>query len=81
MKKMDMPWSISTGFRHFLWKRPGSLLRQADVVVGVESNFNGQFSKVPQMETGISIVHKVLRYDGRPLTVEYILKNEVLWRA
>ena len=36
----------------------------------VENNSEGQFGKLLQMETGIAIEKKILRYDGRPLTVE-----------
>jgi len=39
----------------------------------VENNSEGQFGKLLRMETGISIDKKLLRYDGRPLTVEAIL--------
>lgn len=41
----------------------------------VENNFHGQFGKLLQMETGISIEEKLLRYDGRPITPEQIIKK------
>ncbi len=40
----------------------------------VENNSEAQFGKLLQMETGLSFEHKILRYDGRPLTVEQLVK-------
>jgi len=42
-------------------------------LVGVESNATGQFARLLRAETGITLDHLVLRYDGRPLTAQYIL--------
>ena len=39
----------------------------------VENNSMGQLGKLLQMELGISFQNKILRYDGRPLTVEQLL--------
>lgn len=38
----------------------------------VENNSEGQLGKLLQMEVGISFKHKILRYDGRPLTSEQL---------
>jgi 2-oxoglutarate ferredoxin oxidoreductase subunit alpha len=40
----------------------------------VENNSTGQFGKLLQMETGISIDEKVLKYDGRPFYPEEIVE-------
>jgi 2-oxoglutarate ferredoxin oxidoreductase subunit alpha len=34
----------------------------------VESNYTGQFADLFSLETGIPIYHKILKYDGRPIT-------------
>lgn len=41
----------------------------------VENNSTGQFGKLLLSETGIEIEHRILRYDGRPLTAEYIISK------
>lgn len=41
--------------------------------IGIEGNATGQFSKLIKSETGIGMTGYVLRYDGRPLTPEYIV--------
>jgi len=38
----------------------------------IENNSTGQFRKLLQTETGVELKEKVLRYDGRPLTVQCI---------
>ncbi len=49
-------------------------LEAAKKVVGVESNFSGQFCRLIRRETGFNIKKQILRYDGLPLTSEGILK-------
>lgn len=39
----------------------------------VENNSWGQFGKLLKMETGFEFKEKLLRYDGRPITVEQII--------
>lgn len=41
----------------------------------VENNSEGQLGKLLQMEVGISFENKILRYDGRPLTVEQFIEK------
>lgn len=41
----------------------------------IENNSWGQFGKLLTMETGIEISQKILRYDGRPITAEEIVKK------
>lgn len=45
------------------------------MVFGVESNYTGQFADLFQFETGISIHHKILKYDGRPLSPKEIISE------
>lgn len=49
-------------------------LRAARQVVMVEANATGQMARLIRRETGFEIPRLVLRYDGRPLTPEYILR-------
>jgi len=50
-------------------------LNRAKKVVCVESNASGQLAQLIRRETGFSIDHKILRYDGLPITPQYILRN------
>ena len=46
----------------------------------VESNATGQLSRLIRTETGIKADAHISRYDGRPLSAEYIIKN-FAWKA
>lgn len=48
-------------------------LENAGTVIGVEGNATGQFAKLVARETGFQVDNHVLRFDGRPLTPEYVL--------
>jgi 2-oxoglutarate ferredoxin oxidoreductase subunit alpha len=50
-------------------------LEQAERVVAVEGNATGQFARLIRRETGFTIDEKILRYDGLPITPEYILEK------
>ena len=41
----------------------------------VENNATAQFGQLLRMQTGVTITKKVVRYDGRPLTVSDIVKH------
>lgn len=66
---------------HFtdLWPFPEKkvlpLLASAKRLVDVESNGTGQFASLLRATTGKQVDHKILRYDGRPLSPEYILER------
>ncbi len=49
-------------------------LKEAGEVVCVEGNAFGQLSRLIRQETGFRTTSQVLRYDGLPITPEYILK-------
>jgi 2-oxoglutarate ferredoxin oxidoreductase subunit alpha len=51
-----------------------ALLNQDKRYILVENNSWGQFGKLLTMETGLEIKKKVLKYDGRPITAEEIIK-------
>ena len=48
-------------------------LRAAAQVVAVESNAIGQLARLIRRETGFQITKRILRYDGLPMTPEYII--------
>lgn len=43
--------------------------------IAIEGNATAQFAKLIKSETGIGMTKHVLRYDGRPITPEYIIDN------
>jgi 2-oxoglutarate ferredoxin oxidoreductase subunit alpha len=73
---------IETGFYHFnhiypLDKEKVSQLLKKDNkrYLLVENNALGQFGKILAMEAGLDFEEKILRYDGRPITVEEIIEK------
>ena len=52
-----------------------SLLQEAGEMIAVEMNATGQFSRLLRRETGAHIKKTILRYDGLPLTSDYILRE------
>jgi 2-oxoglutarate ferredoxin oxidoreductase subunit alpha len=49
-------------------------LEAAERVVSVESNATGQLAGLIRRETGFCIEERILRYDGLPLTPEYVIR-------
>lgn len=49
--------------------------KNAKQVVCVESNATGQFANLIRRETGFETGKRILRYDGLPITPEYILEK------
>ncbi len=50
-------------------------LEKARHVISIEGNATGQLAKLIRGETGFEIEKKVLRYDGLPITPEFILRE------
>ena len=50
-------------------------LEAAGEVVAVEGNATGQFAKFVAQETGFRVGSYILRFDGRPLSPQYVLKG------
>lgn len=50
-------------------------LKGASEVAVVEGNATAQFSRLIRRETGFDIKKRVLRYDGLPITPEYIIRK------
>ena len=73
--------SKEVGYLHFTHLYPLSeekvkpFFKEDKRYVLVENNFDGQFGKLLRMETGIKIKEKLLRYDGRAITPEEIVKR------
>ncbi len=42
------------------------LLNSAEQIISIENNYSGQFSRLLEMETGINIGTRILKYDGLP---------------
>jgi 2-oxoglutarate ferredoxin oxidoreductase subunit alpha len=65
---------------HFseLWPFPAKAVARSlgrpQKLVMVEMNATGQFNRLLRQETGMAADHLVLKYDGAPLTPEYILR-------
>lgn len=72
---------VSSNFLHITDVWPFSTaavtkaLKKAKRIVSVESNFTGQMAGLIRRETGIHIDEQILRYDGRPITPEDILRG------
>jgi 2-oxoacid:acceptor oxidoreductase, alpha subunit len=50
-------------------------LESAGEVVAVEGNATGQFASLVAKETGFKVGSSILRFDGRPLSPEFVLKG------
>ncbi len=64
---------------HFcdLWPFPAGsaeMLAAAKRVVAVENNYAGQLADLIRQTTGYLITERILKYDGRPLSPEYIVQ-------
>ena len=49
------------------------LLENAKVAIALENNATGQFARLMRAETGYQFTSQVLKYDGRPFTVEGLM--------
>jgi 2-oxoglutarate ferredoxin oxidoreductase subunit alpha len=50
-------------------------LKKANKLVIVENNATAQFAKLIQLETGIEIPNKILKYNGMPFSVEELISK------
>ncbi len=50
-------------------------LEEAKQVISVESNATGQIAHLIRRETGFLIKKRILRYDGLPITPQYIMRH------
>ena len=72
---------ISVCLMHFeeLWPFPAEvvskMLEGKKPLITIEANATSQLGKLITMETGRSIDHQILKFDGRPFSAEYIVKE------
>jgi len=52
-----------------------SVLNKAGKLIAVEGNFTGQLAMLLKTTMGIEVAGKILKYDGRPFSPEYVLDN------
>jgi 2-oxoglutarate ferredoxin oxidoreductase subunit alpha len=52
-----------------------AFLERAKLTVCVEQNATGQFARLMKSETGYEFTEQVLRFDGRPFTIEGLVKE------
>jgi len=74
---------LKTAFIHFNHIYPldknkvKDLFKNNKKYILVENNSWGQFGKLLLQETGVEIKERILRYDGRPITVEEIVSQVI----
>ncbi len=52
-----------------------NILKKAAKILVIENNYAGQFARLLHSETGISATHKILKFDGRPFTPQFLLNS------
>ncbi len=52
-----------------------AILGKAKKVVGIEENFGGQLADLVQEKTGIMIERRIVKYDGRPLSQDEVVRG------
>lgn len=72
LEKLNLP---GTALLHFSQLHPlhpdtAKFLKKAQKLLIIENNATGQFAKLLQLETGIKIENRILKYNGLPFTVE-----------
>jgi len=81
LEAADLMEGKSVGVLHFKQVYPlreeqfMDYLEKAGDVVAVEGNATGQFAKLVAQETGFAASSYILRFDGRPLTPQYVLRG------
>jgi len=79
VERLNAKWTDQANLLHFvdLWPFPAeavtAALQPARQVVTVEVNATAQLATLIQANTGRSVDGRILKYDGRPFTPEYIL--------
>jgi 2-oxoglutarate ferredoxin oxidoreductase subunit alpha len=48
-------------------------LKKAARIIVIENNATGQFGKLIQLTTGVTVQHRILKYDGMPFSVEELV--------
>ncbi len=62
-----------------IWPLPvdkvNPLLKRSEKLIAVEGNSTAQLADLIRMKTGIEMSEKILKYDGRPFSPEYIINK------
>jgi len=79
VQRYEAGMTISINVLHFSYLYPmplglGDYLKKFKRLVLVENNKTAQLGKLIRQETGIEIENKILKYDGRPIWKEEILR-------
>ncbi|ACS90951.1 MAG TPA: 2-oxoacid:acceptor oxidoreductase subunit alpha [Thermococcaceae archaeon] len=65
-------------FMHFKWVYPlpekVKELLEGKFLIDIEQNVTAQFAELLKKELGVEIHHRVLKYDGRPFSVEEVVE-------
>ena len=48
---------------------------QSKMVIAVEQNITSQFAQLIRMQTGLEVTQHINKYDGRPMTPEWIIRE------
>ena len=77
MERLDEP---DIALLHFQQVYPISetsiaFLNKAEQVISIENNYSGQFSRLLEAETGISVETRILKYDGLPFYADELAKE------
>jgi 2-oxoglutarate ferredoxin oxidoreductase subunit alpha len=79
LKMLEADGHTDVNIIHFpaIWPLHWDVVRErlqgAKRLVGVEANYTGQLSQLIARETLIKIEDRILKYDGRPITPNYII--------
>ncbi len=64
---------------HMVWPFPSeavtNILNRAKTVIGIEMNYTGQMCDLIRRETGIEIKHRILKWNGRPISETEIISG------
>ncbi|MFQ5892638.1 MAG: 2-oxoacid:acceptor oxidoreductase subunit alpha, partial [Candidatus Methanofastidiosia archaeon] len=71
---------MDVNFLHFVYLNPfpkgiSKILKSLNLLIGIEGNQTGQFSRLIREKTGKEMDHTILKYDGRPFIPSFILSE------
>ena len=81
LKEACMILKDEVGFAHLsqVWPFPkdklSRLLKSAKKIITVENNAGAQLAKLLRRETGITASESILKFDGRPFDLEYLIER------
>ena len=53
----------------------GEVLKKSNLIIDVESNMTAQAAKIIRMNTGIEVKNSILKYNGRHMTIDEVIKS------